>query len=36
MRVSEKTLEHNAKFGEWEVQKYKELIAQKKKKQVQA
>jgi len=36
MLVSEKTLEHTAKFGEYEVQKYKELIAQKNKKQVQA
>lgn len=30
MLVSEKTLQHHAKFGEWEVKKYKEALERKK------
>lgn len=30
MLVSEKTLEHNARFGEYEVSKYKEALERKK------
>ena len=36
MQVSERTLEHNAKFGEWEVERYKEALKEKQQKQIQS
>lgn len=33
MLVSERTLKHNAKFGEWEVEQYKKSFAKGKLKQ---